>query len=338
MCIKYLYRLLNTSAEKAGLENHLHELQRLNATRVFLALDRMFISEDKQKDDFEKLARNCEFFKSHGFETGAWIWTFMLCEKNNDIHMSDINGSISPTEICPSDENFRRFACDYIKKIAKCGVDIIQFDDDFRYGYQDGCLFGCACENHIKYTEELLGEKYNATLEYFDFLDNQYAVNNTIYDIQTNENAKILSHFVSYDNSANENKRGIGSYYYKNADGRQFLVFAFSAYEQINKSSNYYRNHMRQAQIKYAADLFGGEKLPAYSYGNPDLYILAKKNNSAMSVGLWNIFPDEIFSPVVELDKAYSSITFVNCDGRLDGNRVYLSEIPPYDFAAFEVG
>ena len=56
-----------------------------------------------------------------------------------------------------------------------------------------------------------------------------------------------------------------------------------------------------------------------------------------MSVGLWNIFPDEIFEPIVELDRDYSEIEFINCSGRLEGSRVYLSEMAPYSVAGFEV-
>lgn len=621
--------IINASAEDFGLEKHLRELERLGAKRVFLAFGKMFSSEKKQEVIFEQLKRNCEFFKSRGYEVGAWLWTFMISEENDCTHMTGINGQVSPAAICPSDENFRKFACDYIRKIAECGVDIIQFDDDFRYGHSD-FGFGCLCENHLKYTESILGEKltqkelaqkalfggknkyrtawqkskayyfelfakeirkavdeinpdirisicacmsvwdfdgidaaslsrilagntkpimrligapywavfkgwgnrlqniieierterswcgdgieimsegdcyprprtncpanyleifdtalrasgdldgilkyavdyhskpgyedgyiakheknrplyeqidklfsgktargirvyermqkfedmlipeefeysdsipdmffspaarmladnsvptvysgsgvcgiafaenvslvprkdmkkgliidlraaeiladngidtgilsigerYTAAKEYFDFADNFYAVDNPVFDIKINENAKILSHFISYDSSEFEKMRTPGSYYYKNADGEQFLVFAFYAYPQMKHNENISRSYLRSAEIKYAKELFGGEKLPAYSYGNPDLYILAKKNEGSLSVGLWNIFADEISSPVIELDGEYSDIEFANCGGRLDGNKVYLDEIPPYGIAAFEV-
>lgn len=628
---KVIVPIINSTAQKMGLENHLRELKRLGAQRVLLALDRMFISKEKQECDFKMLKENCKFFKDNGFEVASWIWAFNLAEDNDYIHITNITGEICPSEICPSDERFRKFACDYIKRIAECGVDIIQFDDDFRYGYQEECAFGCTCENHIKYAEELLGEqltreklikhalhgkgnkyrnawqkskahyfklyaneirtavdtvnpnirisfcscmsvwdfdgidtplmshilagknkplvrligapywaverifggcrlqnvielqrmerswcdddieimsegdcyprprtncpanyleiydmalrasgefdgimkyaidyhsnvgyengyikmheknrplyekidvlfgdkttcgvrvyermkkyedmlipesvegtdrvvdlffspaskmladnsiptvyngdgvcgiafaenvtavptdvmkngliidvraaeilteqgidvglinigeKYTAIKEYFDFIDNQYTVNNTVYNMKISESAKVLSHFISYDSSDKENKRSVGSYYYKNSDGQQFLVFGFAAYEQINQSENYCRSYMRSMQIKYATDLFGCEKLPAYAYGNPDLYIIAKKNNDSMSVGLWNIFPDEIDEPVIELDKEYTDIEFVNCTGRLEGNKVFLSELRPFGSSYFEV-
>ena len=56
-----------------------------------------------------------------------------------------------------------------------------------------------------------------------------------------------------------------------------------------------------------------------------------------MAVGLWNFFADPVLSPTVELDNAYASVRCLNCEGTLDGNRVHLSDIPPFGFAAFEV-
>lgn len=92
-------------------------------------------------------------------------------------------------------------------------------------------------------------------------------------------------------------KHTVGSYYYKSSDGQQFLVFAFSAYANLTSlkysvfGRHIYCNYLRSAQIMNAVAFLGSEKLPAYSYGNPNLYILTKKNGSSMAVGLWNILP-----------------------------------------------
>ena len=149
--------IIGISAEKMGLEKHLENLKRLDAKRVMIALDKYFISEKTRKNDINALKKCCEFYKSHGFEVGAWIWTFMIAEKNDFVHMTGINGEVSKTQICPSDDRFRKFACDYIAEIASCGVDLIQFDDDFRYGHYDFGL-GCACENHMDFVRKELGE------------------------------------------------------------------------------------------------------------------------------------------------------------------------------------
>ena len=56
-----------------------------------------------------------------------------------------------------------------------------------------------------------------------------------------------------------------------------------------------------------------------------------------MAVGLWNIFADSVIEPVVELDKEYSEIRFINCSGRLQGKKVCLTELAPFVFAGFTV-
>ena len=57
----------------------------------------------------------------------------------------------------------------------------------------------------------------------------------------------------------------------------------------------------------------------------------------AMAVALFNIFEDEIPMPRILLDKPYNGVRFVNCEGKLEGNILTLSELPPYGTAAFEV-
>lgn len=50
-------------------------------------------------------------------------------------NMRLILGSEIKKFMCPKDENFVRLAADYIKDISQIDVNIIQFDDDFRYGF-----------------------------------------------------------------------------------------------------------------------------------------------------------------------------------------------------------
>ncbi len=152
--------IINITAEEMGLEKHLEMLKRLDAKRVFLAINIYYLSKKRREKEMTALKKNCEFFKKHGFEVGAWLWTFMINEKNDYVHMKGISGKISQNEICPSDKNFREFAGGYLADIAACGVDLIQFDDDFRYGTY-GFGMGCICENHIAYMENILGEKLN---------------------------------------------------------------------------------------------------------------------------------------------------------------------------------
>ena len=80
-----------------------------------------------------------------------------------------------------------------------------------------------------------------------------------------------------------------------------------------------------------------GEKLPAFSYGNPDLYIMAKEGGGKLAVGLWNFHPDAVKRPVIELKKEYKNAKFFNCTGTLEGDRLSLSRLEAFGFCFAEL-
>ena len=108
------------------------------------------------------------------------------------------------------------------------------------------------------------------------------------------------------------------SYRYENSDGNRFLVLNVNT---RSGSSNVLKHYARSKQYSENIPWLSGNKLPAYVYGNPALYIIAKKNDSSMAVGLWNFFADTAIDPVVELDGEYSGIEFLNTNGRLEKTR-----------------
>ena len=616
--------IMNKNFERAGKEELVKKLKSLDAQRVFLALDTYETDEEKRKKAFASLKENAEFLKKHGFEVGAWVWTFWIKGESNYTHMKFTSGNTSAEFVCPSDKNFRDFAGEYIKNIAKCGVDIIMYDDDYRYGFQDSGI-GCVCKNHLEYMENKLGEKLpeNVTEEYlisgsenkyrsawleanryfmlkfaedmrkcldeinpsirfgacscmsvwdFDGADSieiskklagktkpfirligapYWAVNkgwgNRLQDVIELERMElawcadedieifgegdvfprprfncpasylegfdtalradggfdgILKYAVDYTSNANYengyvkrhienkelyneindvfgNKKAVGvrvyesmkkfehmdvpkaakgnhladmffspaarmlasssiptvyegsglcgivfgenakyipdealkngliidaraaeilsekgidvgiesgtelppklmaeeyfideneyvpvnllsgtydmklksgakvqsyfidndekypaSYIYENAEGQRFLVFAFNGYFM---HEFLYRQYTRSKQLVKNIKWLSGNSLSASISGNPDLYVMSKSDGKALSVGLWNFFEDYISEPVINLDKEYSKIRFVNCTGKLDGSTVYLSKIQPYEFVAFMV-
>lgn len=140
--------------------------------------------------------------------------------------------------------------------------------------------------------------------------------------------AEVLSHIMPEEST--------GAYIYENADGIKFLVFA-ADFEFCPCNANYFNNYYRQKQLFEGIEKLCGKRLPAASEKNPDLYVMTAKNEEALSTLCINAFPDEITEPIFTLDKKYSEISFVNCAGELKGDKVYLSELPPYGFAAFEV-
>lgn len=130
------------------------------------------------------------------------------------------------------------------------------------------------------------------------------------------------------------------SYLYENDDGERYLVLNFDAFycDRKTPAPIILRHYARSRQYAEAVKwLSNGKTLPAYCYGNPHLYTMAKRDEDSMTVGLWNFFVDPVTAPVVTLDREYKKIRFLNCEGTMTGNTVTLSELSPFGFAAFEV-
>ena len=144
---------INTS----NRDEYLAQIKRFDAERVFLAIGTYQHDEKKRAEAMEQLRENCRFFKSNGLEVGAWFWTFNVGASSDYTKMVAIDGLEIADFACPTDNRFVDFAAGYIADIAKCGVDIIMFDDDFRYGFhtdQPACL----CENHIAEINRITGD------------------------------------------------------------------------------------------------------------------------------------------------------------------------------------
>lgn len=131
-----------------------------------------------------------------------------------------------------------------------------------------------------------------------------------------------------------------GSYFYQNADGTRFFVLALDAYAADPKTLlPYQNNYYRGAQLQKALQWVSKKPLPAICAGHPFLYMICAKNKegTALGVALFNPFEDEVLSPQIALDKVYTTARFVNCSGNLQGDKLILTDIPPFGFAAFEV-
>ena len=127
-----------------------------------------------------------------------------------------------------------------------------------------------------------------------------------------------------------------GAYLYENQEGLRFYCIAYDLYNNVS-IPNYCCDYHRQKQIVEAMEWLCGRPLPAVCLGNPHLYCLTAKAGAELSVLLINHFMDEIITPEITLDRAYTSIDCAGCTGRVEGNKVTLSEIGPYAIAAFAV-
>lgn len=128
-------------------------------------------------------------------------------------------------------------------------------------------------------------------------------------------------------------------YRYENAKGQRFVVYAFDGYD-IPQLCAVTSSYARQKQLIESVEwLQRGNSLPAVCTGNPYLYMIVKRDGDKMSVGMWNLFEDTVFTPEITLDREYSTVRFLNCEGGLKGSVVRLTtDIAPYGMAFFEVG
>ena len=621
--------VMNYNVKRSDRKRLLQELRRFNAERIFLALDTYENDKKKRIESLKELEDNCKFFKEKGFEVGAWIWTFWVKNNTEFRNMRSIKGTEIREFMCPTDEKFVEFATDYMSDIAKCGIDLIMFDDDFRYGFLSDSP-ACLCDKHIEIINSITGEKYtreeiyshivsgrknkfrdaylkangdafrnfayavrnavdkvdctirigacacmsswdidgtdayelakilagntkpfvrligapywsvnkswgnslqdvielermesswtrhedieimaegdvnprprincpasflegfdtairasgctdgilkygvdyysntdyetgyavfhernvplynaidkmfgnkkscgvrvyesmkkvadmvmpttvnnqvniqdlffsraartltcnsiptvyegmgvcgivfdenarniplkdiengliidiaaaeiltqrgidvgiewigdalpqssacsNLDCEHFIEDDNHIATHDSIiYDIKLKENAEVLS-----DINTDKGLKPV-SYRYENANGNRFLVLNLNTRQG---SDILLRHYARSRQYADNIPWLSGNKLPAYIYGHPSLYIQTKEKDDCLAVGIWNFYADTALEPVVELGKDYSDIKFINCEGQLNGNKVYLNNISPFAFVGFEV-
>ncbi len=149
-----------------------------------------------------------------------------------------------------------------------------------------------------------------------------------LHKMEVSPEAKVLSTLQPGD--------APGAYLYENGKGQRFYCIAYDLYN-LQIVPNYVCDYYRQAQMVESLQWLCGKKLPANCQGNPHVYLLAARDEEAMSVLVVNHFMDELIAPVIQLDRPYKEIRFVNCTGKLDGDKVLLSDVMPYGIAAFEV-
>lgn len=126
-------------------------------------------------------------------------------------------------------------------------------------------------------------------------------------------------------------------YLYENEKGQRFMVYTFAATCIKTKCSGYnglFRNYYRQSQLIKGYEWVSGRKLPAVCKKAPHLYIICKREGKKLHIGLFNISPDKIYNPAIEIEKEYKTADFYNCTGKIEGENVVLGEtMLPYSVA-----
>ena len=164
----------------------------------------------------------------------------------------------------------------------------------------------------------------------------------------TDGQVKLLDADISKDAlpvlfwSCNQSDRPI-AYKYENGNGQRFLVFLFegdSVYQFPTRVclSGLIKNYVTQEVLTKALPWVAKQPLPAYCKGNPELYLMCRKEEDSLSVALFNCFADSLTEPTVMLDEKYDALECYGCEAILDGDRVTLkSRLYGFTSAAFRV-
>ena len=94
-----------------------------------------------------------------------------------------------------------------------------------------------------------------------------------------------------------------------------------------------FRNYVMQRTLIRELSHIRRGPLDAVLTGNPDTYLLTKRDNDSLALGIWNFSLDPIIEPVVRLGEEWDSAEFVNCTGTVRRRILSLSEIGPYGMA-----
>ena len=169
------------------------------------------------------------------------------------------------------------------------------------------------------------GEAIPLKFQYFCDNDNYIIAQNCFaFDIEINPAAEI----ISYAAKTTEDASIPFCYRYQNQKGQKFFVFNCDG----KKSEKLLKHYANAKVIADNTEWLSGNKLPAFCFGNPNLYMQCKEDEKSMVIGLWNFFEDEALEPVVQLDRKYESVKILHGSGRLCEDNVRLSDIHPFGF------
>ena len=184
--------------------------------------------------------------------------------------------------------------------------------------------------------KKIIGRK-TCQAEHFPDGETAYIDRLPFYAVQVAESAEILSYYSEkrpyYEITGKiDPPEYPAAYIYENSDGMKFLVMAFDGVESGREICRVYP---KAKQVAYAIEKIGGKLLPAKCFGNPYLYMMCKRSDDGLAVGLWNIFADSVEAPEIILDGEYVLKDNINTEAAICGNILKLSRMEPYSFAGF---
>lgn len=132
------------------------------------------------------------------------------------------------------------------------------------------------------------------------------------------------------------------AYRYENGSGQRFLIFLFEANSIYGSTrvglSGLTKNPAVQTVLHELLPWVARKPMPAAINGNPEVYMMCRKEEDSLSVALFNCFADPVTAPTVKLDGSYSRIECLSCEAALQGDSVTLtSRLHGFTYCAFRV-
>ena len=154
----------------------------------------------------------------------------------------------------------------------------------------------------------------------------------TMYRIKTKENVRVLSHYAFQDKSTSPS-----SYRYDAQDGSKYLVYAFDGNSAPTMESPIDCSYYRQHQLVDAIHEMGGS-VAAVTYEAPNLYTVAKSDDTSLAVWMANINPDVVYTPVFELEGEFTRCDVIGGSAHMEhGKLIFDTDIPAFACAGFRV-
>ncbi len=177
--------------------------------------------------------------------------------------------------------------------------------------------------------ERMSEEREQGGEEHFEADDEYVATTGAprFCDITPKSGARVLSRIAGQPSC----------FLYENALGQRFAVYAFDMWRALSRWGMT-RGYCRQRQLIQALEWVGRRPLPAVCPGHPDLYLLVKRTEEGLAVGMWNLSDDFVIDPAVTMGEGCSVSETFGCEAMLNGHTVCLkAEIAPYSFVGFVV-
>lgn len=189
-------------------------------------------------------------------------------------------------------------------------------------------------ERGIDVGAEAIGERVQATMEYYEKTDEYEAV--TDYRLKPRFASRITPKATATLQSEwllPSGERIPASYTYRNADGQVFLVLCADAFTCPDEL---YKNYSRQKQFLDFLEE-SGAALPVRCEGNPDLYVLAKESEDTLAVGLFNCFADAVEPLTLTLSVPAAHAEFFRCTGTCEGNTLRIEHLSAFDWCFVKI-